>query len=59
MTMVKRGRVSFIIGDETIIAEPGDVLHFPPHCWHGATMLDEEVELIDIFTPLREDFLKS
>jgi hypothetical protein len=34
-------------------------LHFPPGCWHGATMLDEEVVLIDIFTPLREDFLKK
>jgi hypothetical protein len=35
------------------------VLHFPSGCWHGATMLDEEVVLIDIFTPLREDFLAS
>ncbi len=59
MTIVKRGHVSFIVGNETIIAEPGDVLRFPPKCWHGATMLDEEVELIDIFTPIREDFLKS
>jgi hypothetical protein len=35
----------------------GDVLHFPPNVVHGATMLDEEVVLIDIFTPIREDFL--
>ena len=26
-------------------------------CAHGATMLDEEVVLIDIFSPVREDFL--
>jgi quercetin dioxygenase-like cupin family protein len=39
------------------MASPGDVLHFPPECWHGATMMDEEVELIDIFSPVREDFL--
>ena len=58
MTIVRRGRVRFIIGDEEIIAEAGDILRFPPNCWHGATMLDEEVELIDIFTPIREDFLK-
>jgi quercetin dioxygenase-like cupin family protein len=57
MTIVQRGRVKFIIGEEEIIAEQGDVLRFPPKCWHGATMLDEEVELIDIFTPIREDFL--
>jgi quercetin dioxygenase-like cupin family protein len=57
MTLVERGRVLFIIGDEERIASAGDVLHFPPGCWHGATMLDEEVVLLDIFTPLREDFL--
>lgn len=57
MTIVNRGRVRFIIEEEEIIAEPGDVLRFPSNCWHGATMLDEEVELLDIFTPPREDFL--
>lgn len=34
----------------------GDVLHFLPNVAHGATMLDEEVVLIDIVTPVREDF---
>ncbi|HEX5083342.1 MAG TPA: cupin domain-containing protein [Blastocatellia bacterium] len=58
ITLVERGRVRFILGTEERIAEAGDVLHFPSGVWHGATMLDEEVVLIDIFTPLREDFLK-
>jgi len=58
ITLVERGRVRFIIGAEERIAQAGDVLHFPSGVWHGATMLDEEVVLIDIFTPLREDFLK-
>ena len=57
MTIVERGRVLFTIGDEQRIAQPGDVLHFPPGTWHGATMLDEEVILVDIFSPIREDFL--
>jgi quercetin dioxygenase-like cupin family protein len=57
MTLVERGRVRFIIGNEERIAQAGDVLYFPSGCWHGATMLDEEVVLIDIFTPIREDFL--
>lgn len=57
MTIVEQGKVLFTIGAERRIAEPGDVLHFPPGTWHGATMLDEEVILIDIFTPIREDFL--
>ncbi len=57
ITMVERGRVRFTIGREERIAQAGDVLHFPSGCWHAATMLDEEVVLIDIFTPVREDFL--
>lgn len=59
MTIVERGRVLFTIGDEQRIAQAGDVLHFPSGTWHGATMLDEEVILIDIFSPIREDFLSK
>jgi len=59
ITLVEQGRALFIIGSEERIAQAGDVLHFPSGCWHGATMLDEEVVLIDIFTPLREDFLNQ
>jgi quercetin dioxygenase-like cupin family protein len=57
MTIVERGRVLFTIGDEQRVAQAGDILHFPPGIWHGATMFDEEVILIDIFSPIREDFL--
>jgi quercetin dioxygenase-like cupin family protein len=57
MTLVIRGKVRFTIDGLTVIAAPGDVLHFPPHNEHGATMLDEEVVLIDIFSPIREEFL--
>lgn len=57
MSIVVSGRVRFFVEDAERIASPGDVLHFPSNCVHGATMLDEEVVLIDIFTPVREDFL--
>ncbi len=57
MTIVERGRVRFFIEGEERIVHAGDVLHFPSNIEHGATMMDEEVVLIDIFTPLREDFL--
>ena len=58
MTIVERGRVRFFIEGKERIASAGDILHFPPNCWHGATMMDQEVVLIDIFSPLREDFLE-
>jgi quercetin dioxygenase-like cupin family protein len=57
ITIVEQGRVRFTVGSGERIAQAGDILHFPSGCWHGATMLDEEVVLIDIFTPVREDFL--
>ena len=57
MTIVERGRVRFTIDGATKVVGAGDVLHFPPNVAHGATMLDEEVVLIDIFTPIREEFL--
>ena len=59
MSLVVSGRVRFFIEGEERIAGSGDVLHFPPDCWHGATMMDEEVVLIDIFSPVREDFLNG
>ena len=57
ITLVEKGRVLFTIEDQEREVAAGDVLHFPPGVRHGATMLDEEVVLIDIFSPIREDFL--
>jgi len=57
LSIVLQGRVRFFIEGQERIAVPGDVLHFPSNTWHGATMMDQEVVLIDIFSPIREDFL--
>lgn len=57
MTFVVQGKVRFVLGESECIVSAGEVLHFPSDYWHGATMLDEEVVLIDIFSPIREDFL--
>jgi quercetin dioxygenase-like cupin family protein len=57
MTIVERGKVLFTIDGQQRAAVAGDVLHFPPHIAHGATMLDEEVVLVDIFSPIRDEFL--
>jgi quercetin dioxygenase-like cupin family protein len=57
MTIVEKGRVRFVLGTGVQEFGPGDVLLLPSSFWHGATALDEEVVLIDIFSPIREDFL--
>ena len=59
ITLVERGRVDFFVDGQKQTARAGDVLLFPSNIQHGATMLDEEVVLIDIFTPLREDFFAT
>jgi len=53
------GRVRFTVDGTERMASAGDVLHFPSGVSHGATILDEEVVLVDIFSPIREEFLKS
>jgi len=58
LTFVLQGKVKFTIEGKERTVSAGDVLHFASYVSHGATMLDEEVVLIDVFTPLREDFLK-
>src|SRR6185369_15432804 len=59
ITLVEKGTVRFIVGDDEFVATAGDILFFPSGCWHGATILEKEVVLIDIFTPIREDFLSQ
>jgi quercetin dioxygenase-like cupin family protein len=59
ITLVERGTVRFTVAGQERVSSAGDVLHFPSQCEHGATMLEEEVVLIDIFSPVREEFLPS
>jgi quercetin dioxygenase-like cupin family protein len=59
ITLVERGRAEFTIEGQKRVASAGEFLVFPSNCQHGATMLDEEVVLIDIFSPPREDFLAA
>jgi len=59
LTLVVRGSADFFVEGQRRTATAGDVLLFPSGIQHGATMLEEEVELIDIFSPPREDFLKA
>ena len=57
MTIVERGQADFFIEGKRRTAKAGDLLLFPSGILHGATMLEDEVVLIDIFSPPREDFL--
>lgn len=55
-TYVARGRFRFFRNGETYELKPGDSLVIPGHVEHGCLCL-EEGELVDCFTPRRDDFL--
>ena len=55
-TYVRSGRFRFSIDGESVEVGPGDTLAFPPNLPHGTLCLEPGV-LLDIFAPMREDFL--
>lgn len=55
-TYVARGRFQFFRGDTAVELKPGDSLIVPGNVEHGCKCL-EDGELIDCFTPRRDDFL--
>jgi len=58
MTYVLQGALRFMVeGEETIVRE-GEVLHIPGGVEHQSEALEDTFEL-DVFSPLREDWLDS
>ena len=55
-TYVISGRFRFNLDGEAVEVGPGDTLAFPPNIPHGTLCL-EAGTLLDIFTPMREDFI--
>lgn len=55
---VESGVFEFTIGDETRTLKAGDCAYVPPDAEHGAICKERGV-LIDIFSPVREDFLEG
>lgn len=57
VTYVDSGVFEMTIGEEKKIIRKGDGYYVPPHAIHGCVCL-EAGTLIDVFTPMREDFIK-
>jgi quercetin dioxygenase-like cupin family protein len=58
LAYVESGVFEFTIGEETRTLKTGDCAYIPPHEDHGAVCIEAGV-LLDIFSPLREDFLEE
>ena len=56
-TYVESGVFELTIGDEKKVLKTGDGYYVPPHVIHGCICMEAGI-LIDVFSPLREDFLK-
>ena len=56
VTNVESGKFEVEISGVKKVLHSGDVFHVPSNAWHGAVCLEAGV-LIDIFTPMREDFV--
>jgi quercetin dioxygenase-like cupin family protein len=56
MSYIESGVFSITIGDETRTVRTGDAYYIPPNVLHGAVCLEAGM-LVDIFTPMREDFV--
>jgi quercetin dioxygenase-like cupin family protein len=57
-TNIASGKFEFTVGEEKQIVNPGDGLYIPPNVLHGAVCLEAGI-LIDVFSPVREDFLEG
>ena len=56
VTYVESGVFEMTIGDEKKIIKKGDGFYVPSNAVHGIVCLEEGM-LVDVFAPLREDFL--
>lgn len=56
ITYIAEGEFSFTIGGETKTVKKGDSVYMPSDVEHGVTCLEAGI-LVDVFNPMREDFL--
>ena len=57
ITYVSKGVFQVEVDGKKKILKQGDVFHAAPNLMHGVICL-EEGELIDVFSPMREDFVQ-
>lgn len=56
ITYVIRGALKFTLDGETVVLREGDSVYIAPNAVHSAVAVEDSL-LIDMFAPMREDFL--
>lgn len=54
--MLLQGKLELTIGDETRLCEAGAMFLIPPHVMHKAVAVGGPVVVLDVFSPVREDY---
>ncbi len=57
ITHIESGVFEIEINGDKKVMKKGDAYYIPPHTMHGAVCIEAGV-LIDVFSPVREDFIK-
>ena len=58
VTYVEKGSFEVQIGGNKTVLSAGDCFFAPPNIDHGVVALEDGI-LVDVFTPMRRDFLKT
>ena len=51
-----RGTLQLTIGDETRVVSAGSLFMIPPNVPHRAVAIDGPATVLDVFSPIREDY---
>lgn len=51
-----KGRMELTIGEETRVVEAGSLFLIPPNTPHKAVAVDGPAVVLDVFSPVREDY---
>lgn len=54
--MLLKGRMELTIGDEVRVVEAGSMFLIPPNTPHKAVAVDGPAVVLDVFSPVREDY---
>ena len=53
------GRISLTIGEESRVVEAGALFLIPPNTPHRAVAMDGPATILDVFSPVREDYAEQ
>ena len=59
MGTVLKGSIELVIGEEKKIVGEGGAYHIPSNVVHSGRCLESNAEVLDVFSPPREDYLQK